>query len=259
VALYKKAGAQYFFAMGNHHDNLDMWDSKYQEWNTVNVGPKKDIIAGWEKAARNNKLRFGVSIHASHAWSWYEPSQEFDGNLTKADGVGKWWSGLDPQELYAQKHIRSSGWSNSGTIHTQWNWVNGASIPTTDYCNKFYNRTMDMIKKYNPDLIYFDDTSFPFVAVDNSGKRSITTVSDVGLKIEASYYNRGANKNKGKVDNVIFGKILNDVELNSMVWDVERGIPDKPQAKPWQTCTCIGQWHYQAGASYKSANIVFTC
>ena len=28
VALYKKVGAQYFFAMGKHHDNFDLWDSK---------------------------------------------------------------------------------------------------------------------------------------------------------------------------------------------------------------------------------------
>jgi len=260
VALYKNAGAQYFFAMGNHHDNMDMWDSKYQPWNTVNVGPKKDIIGGWEKAARANGLRFGVSLHATHAWAFYEPSQEYDGNLTAADSTGKWWAGLDPQDLYAQKHTRSTGWSNSETIHTQWNWVNGASIPTANYCNKFYNRTMDMIKKYNPDLIYFDDTSLPFVSVDNAGNRSITTVSDVGLKIAASFYNRGANKNNGKVDNVIFGKVLNDVEKNSMVWDVERGIPDRPQPKPWQTCTCIGDWHYNRSVynnnGYKTANTV---
>ena len=47
VALYKRAGAQYFFALANHHDNLDLWDSKYQPWNSVRVGPQKDLIAGW--------------------------------------------------------------------------------------------------------------------------------------------------------------------------------------------------------------------
>ncbi|MHB9143519.1 MAG: alpha-L-fucosidase, partial [Paludibacter sp.] len=193
VELYKNAGAKYFFALGNHHDNLDLWDSKYQPWNSVNVGPKKDIIDGWEKAARANGLRFGVSIHASHAWSWYEGSQSYDGNLTAADGAGKWWDGLDPQDLYAQNHAHSTGWNNSGTIHSQWNWVNGASIPTKAYCAKFYNRTMDMIKRYNPDLIYFDDTSLPFVAIDDAGNRSTTAVSDVGLKIAASYYNKSAN------------------------------------------------------------------
>lgn len=260
VKLYKDAGAKYFFAMGNHHDNTDMWNSKYQPWNTVNIGPKKDIIDGWEKAARANGLYFGVSIHASHAWSWYEISQKYDGNLTKADSTGKWWAGLDPQDLYAQKHTYSTNWETASTIHSQWNWVNGASIPSADYCNKFYNRTMDMIKKYNPDLIYFDDTSLPFVSIDNSGNRSTTTVSDVGLKIAASYYNKGANSNSGKVNNVIFGKILNEDEKECMVWDVERGIPDKPQAKPWQTCTCIGEWHYNRAVynnnGYKSANTV---
>ncbi len=260
MALYKRAGAQYFFAMGNHHDNMDMWDSKYQPWNTVDVGPKKDIIGGWEKAARANGLRFGVSIHASHAWTFYEPSQDYDGNLTVADSTGKWWAGFDPQDLYAQKHTRSTGWNNATTIWGQWNWLNGAAVPTADYCNKFYNRTMDMIKKYNPDLVYFDDTSLPFVSIDNAGNRSTSTVSDVGLKIAASFYNKGANKNNGKVDNVIFGKGLDDVEKNSMVWDVERGIPDKPQAKPWQTCTCIGDWHYNRSVytnnGYKTANTV---
>lgn len=260
VKVYKEAGAMYFFVMGNHHDNLDMWDSKYQEWNTVKVGPKKDILDGWEKAARKYNLKFGVSIHASHAWTWYEPSQSYDGKLTKADGAGKWWDGLDPQELYAQTHAHSSGWDNSGTIHSQWNWVNEASIPSAGYCNKFYNRTMDMIKKYNPDLVYFDDTSLPFVSVDNSGNRSTTTVSDVGLKIAASYYNKGANSNNGKVNNVIFGKILTENEKECLVWDVERGIPDKPQNKPWQTCTCIGDWHYNRSVynnnGYKSAGTV---
>ena len=99
VSFYKRVGAQYFFALANHHDNLDLWDSKYQPWNSVNVGPKKDLIAGWAKAARDNGLPFGVSVHAAHAWSWYEVAQgadkagdragvPYDGKLTKADGKG---------------------------------------------------------------------------------------------------------------------------------------------------------------------------
>ena len=74
VAFYKEIGAQYFFALGNHHDNFDLWDSKYQKWHSVNMGPKQDILAGWEKAARKYGLYFGVSLHSDHAWSWYEPS-----------------------------------------------------------------------------------------------------------------------------------------------------------------------------------------
>jgi len=65
VALYKRVGAQYFFAMANHHDNFDNWDSKYQSWSSVAVGPKKDLIAGWANAARVQGLPFGVSVHAA--------------------------------------------------------------------------------------------------------------------------------------------------------------------------------------------------
>ena len=115
VGLYKAAGAQYFVALANHHDNFDNFDSKYQLWNSVRQGPKKDLIGGWSRAARSHGLKFGVSIHAAHAWMWYEVAQgadksgplagvPYDGKLTKADGKGLWWEGLDPQDLYAQAH-----------------------------------------------------------------------------------------------------------------------------------------------------------
>ncbi|MDD3323139.1 MAG: alpha-L-fucosidase [Paludibacter sp.] len=260
VALYKRAGAQYFFAMANHHDNLDLWNSKYQEWNTIRVGPKKDILAGWAKAAKNNNLPFGLSVHAAHAWSWYETSQHsdkkgeltgvpYDGKLTKADGKGTWWEGLDPQELYAQNHTLSEGSENPKTINQQWEWGNGASIPSQAYCDKFYNRTIDMINQFNPDLLYFDDTALP-----------LYPVSDAGLKIAAHYYNHNMATHNGKLEAVLFGKILTDDQKKCIVWDVERETPDKIQANSWQTCTCIGQWHYSRSVydknRYKSAKVV---
>jgi alpha-L-fucosidase len=260
VALYKRAGAQYFFAMANHHDNLDMWNSKYQEWNSVKVGPKKDILAGWAKAAKNNNLPFGLSVHAAHAWTWYETSQRsdktgefagipYDGKLTKADGKGTWWEGLDPQELYAQNHPLSEGSDNTGKIHSQWNWGNGVAVPSEEYCTKFYNRTVDMINQFNPDLLYFDDTALP-----------LYPVSDVGLKIAAHFYNHNMSSHNGKMEAVLFGKILTDQQKKCMVWDVERGAPDNIQTYPWQTCTCIGDWHYRRSIydnnQYKSARSV---
>ncbi|HEX5397652.1 MAG TPA: alpha-L-fucosidase [Verrucomicrobiae bacterium] len=231
MELYKRAGAQYFFALANHHDNFDNWDSKYQPWNSVNVGPKKDLIGGWAKAARKNGLKFGVSVHAAHAWSWYEPAQAFDGNLTKSDGAGKWWDGLDPQDLYAQNHPHSRGWNNPSTIHSQWNWGNGVSIPNQAYCDKFYNRTIDLINKYHPDLIYFDDTALP-----------LWPISDAGLKIAADFYN--TNQRLHHNDGVLFGKILTPEQQQCMVWDIERGSANEIQPYPWQTDTCLGNWHY---------------
>ena len=67
-------------------------------WNSVNVGPKKDIVGTWAKMARANGLRFGVSNHSSRASRWLQPAYGYDGEgplagvrydastLTKADG-----------------------------------------------------------------------------------------------------------------------------------------------------------------------------
>jgi alpha-L-fucosidase len=261
VSLYKNAGAQYFMAMANHHDNFDLYNSRYQkQWNATKLGPKKDLIAGWAKAARNNGLPFGVSVHASHAWFFYEKSQladtkgelagvYYDGKLSKADGKarlndvvgqGKWWDGLDPQELYAQNHEVSKGWS--------WEWGKEVTTPTKEYCTNFYNRTIDLINRYNPDLVYFDDSQLPF-----------WPISDVGLRIAAHIYNKSI-KDHGELRAVINGKILDENQRKAMVWDFERGQANNIQPLPWQTDTCIGGWHYDRrlyeGNGYKSSKTV---
>jgi alpha-L-fucosidase len=257
VALYKKAGAKYFVALANHHDNFDTYNSRYQpEWNSTRIGPGKDLIAGWSKAARANGLRFGVSVHAAHAWTWYELAQRsdksgpyagipYDGNLTRLDGVGKWWEGIDPQALYAQRHPLSKAEGEGGVNHEQWHWGGGASIPDRAYCDKFFDRTRDLIDTYDPDLVYYDDTVLP-----------LYPFSDVGLRLAAHMYNRSI-ATKGKLEAVVNGKILNEQQRRSMVWDIERGQSNRIEELPWQTCTCIGSWHYDRriydNRAYKSA------
>lgn len=255
VSLYKQAGARYFMALANHHDNFDLYDSKYQKhWNSTRIGPKKDIIGGWAKAARSNGLPFGVSVHASHAWTWYEVAQgadkngvyagvSFDGRLAKKDGKGTWWEGLDPQELYAQNHpLSTCKWEDF------WHWGPGISIPSKNYCDKFFNRTVDLINKYDPDVLYFDDTVLP-----------LYPVSDVGLRLASHFYNRSIKK-QGSLQVVMNGKILDANQRKAMVWDIERGQANEIQPLPWQTDTCIGNWHYDRGLyernGYKSAQTV---
>ena len=240
VARYKRCGAQYFFVLGNHHDNFDLWDSQYQPWNSKNIGPKRDILGEWAAAAKKYGLPLGISFHADHAWTWFEPSQRYDlegekagvyydGNLRKEDGKGKWWEGLDPQMLYQQDHPMSKGSWDNGAIHGQWDWSHGACPPSQEFVNNFYNRTLDAINRYNPDLIYFDVTVLPFYPL-----------SDCGLKIATHLYNKNPR-------GVVFGKILNDEQKKALTWDVERGAPNQIVEQPWQTCNCIGDWHYSIG------------
>src|SRR5688572_9195998 len=260
VTLYKRVGAQYFFAMANHHDNLDLWDSKYQPWNSTKVGPQKDLIAGWAKAAKEQGLPFGLSVHAAHAWSWYEVAQgadksgpragvPYDGKLTQADGKGQWWDGLDPQDLYEQRHAPSPDFQNAKALHDRWDWGHGVSQPDLAYAQRFYNRTMDLINKHQPDLLYFDDTALP-----------LWPVSHAGLKIAAHSYNQNMARHGAKLEAVLFGKVLNEAQRQAMVWDIERGVPATSLPLAWQTATCIGGWHYQRSlydeSKYKSAKTV---
>lgn len=255
VNLYKKAGAKYFFALANHHDNFDNYSSRYQRWNSTRIGPKKDIIAGWAKAAKNNDLKFGVSVHAAHAWMFYQTAQgadktgpfagiPYDGNIARESGKNTWWEDYDPQELYAQRH-HSLGLDGS----EQWDWSHGASVPDRKYCEKFFNRTIDLINKYNPDLVYFDDNVLP-----------LYPISDVGLRIAAHIYNRNIKGNNGKLEAVMTGKILNEQQRKCMVWDIERGQSNNIESLPWQTDTCIGNWHYDRrlfeNRGYKTAKTV---
>jgi alpha-L-fucosidase len=242
ISLYKRAGAQYFGALANHHDNFDNFDSKYQHWNAVRLGPRKDLIGGWARAARAQGLRFGVSVHASHAWMWYEVAQgadksgplagvPYDGKLTKADGKGQWWDGLDPQDLYAQNHTPGKITDTSKL----WDWPTdvGASIPDVAYCERFYNRTADLINKYHPDLVYYDDDALP-----------LYPISDAGLRLAAHLYNSNMKLHGGRLEAVLNGKGLKDLQRKAMVWDIERGQSSGIEPEPWQTDTCIGNWHY---------------
>jgi alpha-L-fucosidase len=260
VGLYQRAGAQYVFVMANHHDNFDLYDSKYQPWNSVKIGPKRDIVGDVAKAAKSHGLRLGVTVHASHAWTFYELAQgadktgklagvPYDGKVTLADGKGKWWDGLDPQQLYAQSHTPSLNFENPGSLGNHWEWANGSSVPDLAYCQKFYDRTVDLIHKYQPDAVYFDDTVLP-----------LWPVSDAGLKIAADFYNINTQWHGGKLDAVMLGKILDEDQRKCMVWDIERGASNRIEPLPWQTDTCIGDWHYSRPLyddnGYKSAKTV---
>ncbi len=250
ISLYKRAGAKYFAAMANHHDNFDMFNSRYQPWNSVALGPKKDIVGGWAKAVRAAGLRLAVTSHGDRAWSWYQAAQgtdpsgplagvPYDGRMSKADGQGQWWKGLDPQDYYAQYHAMG-----------RYDWPQSGNPPLAKpYIEKFFNRTIDLVDQYHPDLLYFDDTVLP-----------IYPASDIGLRIAAYYYNTSLARHGGKLEAVLTGKGLNAEQRRALVLDVERGVTNGGETLPWQTDTCIGSWHYERSLfdqhKYKTAQQV---
>jgi alpha-L-fucosidase len=259
--LYEKAGAKYFVALANHHDNFDTYDSKYHGWNSMRVGPRRDIVGTWAKAARAKGLRFGVSNHSAHAWHWLQPAYGYDPTgalagqrydawrLTRADGHGKWWDGLDPQDLYTGRNMVMPDGITTIRTADDWHeqndraWDEKPPAANPAFGRQWFLRARDLIDSYRPDLVYFDDSGLP--------------LGQAGLDITAHYYNASMAWHGGKLEAVVNAKQLPPERRAALVEDVERGQRDGIEPLPWQTCTCIGDWHYNRGIfdnhQYKSA------
>ena len=78
MALYKSVGARYFVSMATHHDNFFLWDSKIHRWNSVKMGPQKDVVGLWQQAAQKEGLKFGISEHLGASYTWFQPSHRSD-------------------------------------------------------------------------------------------------------------------------------------------------------------------------------------
>lgn len=218
-------GARYFVAMGNHHDHFDCWDSTYQPWNSVNVGPKRDLVGEFAASAKKYHLPFGVSSHDDRFMSWWQSAfgadksgplkgVPYDGNLTKADGKGLWWEGLDPADLYGlPPKKRTPAWVKSVKV----NWL---------------KRHTELIEKYDLDLLWFDGYNFPY--------------DSYGQKVGERFYNNSLRKN-GKVDVVLAGKPygLSKRDQRGWVRDFERGVPNELQPRPFQSITTVRTWFYK--------------
>ncbi|WP_449437677.1 alpha-L-fucosidase [Pedobacter steynii] len=219
MALYKKAGAKYFVSMGSHHDNFFLWNSKIHKWNSVNMGPHKDVVGLWQKAARNQGLKFGVSEHLAASYTWFQTAHKAD---TSGAYKGIPYDGNDAQ--YADLY------------HTPAAPGDDAWLTTNDQWKKtWYNNIEELVNTYHPDLLY-SDSKLPF--------------DETGRSMLANFYNGNMAHNGGKLT-----AVYNCKEPSEGKWaqDVERGVLDSISPYPWQTDTSIGDWYYRTGQKYRSA------
>jgi alpha-L-fucosidase len=77
-----------------------------------------------------------------------------------------------------------------------------------------------------------------------------------GLETLANLLNVSAKHNGGKVEAVYTSKRKADSDAGLCVLDRERGVLDDIWPQPWQTDTCIGEWHYKRDITYKTPKTV---
>ncbi len=58
--LFRKSGARYVVLTSKHHDGFSLWPSKYSpRWNSVDIGPHRDLLGDLTQSVRNKGLRMG--------------------------------------------------------------------------------------------------------------------------------------------------------------------------------------------------------
>jgi alpha-L-fucosidase len=233
IDLYAKAGAKYFVSMGVHHDNFDLWNSKHQpRWNSVAAGPRKDIVGMWAAAARRRGLRFGVSEHLHNSYDWFTPSHLSD---AKGPYAGIPYDGANPAfaDLYHDYTGETAEFLKTVSA--------GGLIAPERWKREYFLRVRDLVDQHQPDLLYTDGS---------------IAWEQYGLSTVAELYNVGPTNLRGESEAVYFSKGKQDCAVGTCVLDRERAIADSVWPQPWQTDTCIGQWHYKDGQKYKSAKSV---
>lgn len=263
--LYQESGARFLMVQGVHHDNYDMWNSRYQPWNSVNIGPKRDFIGEWAKACRANGIRFGVTFHHEYTWWWWQTAFNsdtegskkgvpYDGHLTIADGKGKWWEGYDPRLLYGidlreykgVTKAAASGWSpppagifSKHIEYAKW------------YTTQWALRMMDVVDKYEPDFIYTDGTvQGPFTG-NGTGTGIKTNAMPL---VMADFYNRTL-KIRGEVNTFSIVKFRH--KTNGTVNTEEFGIPAPIKTdQPWIGEAPVGDWFYAPNFTYNSGMMI---
>ena len=123
--LFARAGARFAGPVAIHHENYALWDSKLTEWDSVDVGPKRDITGELARAVRKRGMKFIATFHHGFTWKYFEPAYAYDAADPNYAG------------LYCRPH-------KPGTP------------PTGEFLDAWLGKVNEVVEKYEPELIWFD-------------------------------------------------------------------------------------------------------
>lgn len=204
MAEFKEMGGRMFLSMAVHHDNYDMWNSKYHRWNAEKIGPHKDLVGLWQAAAKKQGMRFGVSEHMVPSFDWWNTNKMADKTGPLA---GVRYDGMDPAnwDLYHPPHPGDQemrGGFGAGILKYP-EWLK----------QHWYRRVYDLVTTYKPDFVDEDDFGLPWGDAYAS-------------KLVAHYYNQSAADHDGKTEAVWCGRggngkgviSYNEFALPTQIW-----------------------------------------
>jgi len=129
AALFKKAGARYVLAPGEHHDGFSNWDSAINPYNAKNYGPRRDLVGDLIKALEKAGLKTGISDHSSFHF-FFIPA------LPGSDQYDPQWASF----------YNVADRSDTARVKFMHDWV---------------AKRIETIEKYHPDMLWFDMNTDP--------------------------------------------------------------------------------------------------
>ncbi len=222
--LFEKVGARYIVLVAEHHDGFALWNTSYSRWNSVLMGPKRDIVGELAEAVRRRGLVFGVSYHRAEHWFYFEPGMRIESDVRDPryrDLYGPAMkASLNPRDPPGPENI----------------------YPDREFLNDWLLRAIELVDKYRPQIFYFDWW------IENPAFEPYLRF------FAAYYYNKAEKWDLGVVINYKHRAFPE----GTAVLDVERGKLGDIYPYPWQTDTSIDyrSWGYIKDAKYKSPDIV---
>lgn len=227
--LFKNSGAKFAGPIGEHHDGFAMWDTRYSEWNSVKMGPRRNVVKELEQAIRKQNMRFLVALHHAENW-WFFPHwrPEYD---TSDERYSALYGQLHNQVLDPAKPIMKTvakDWEEQGDLQDK---------PSQEFLELWLGKTKEVIDSFHPDVLYFD---YGIRWIQEHYKREMV----------AYFYNRALERNQDVVltykwDHLVPGSGLIDLEL---------GRFDKLTYHDWLTDTTVDDghgWSYIPGVKFK--------
>ncbi len=134
---FRAAGAKFAGPVAEHHDGFAMWDTRYSEWNSACMGPRRDVVGSLATAIRRQGMKYFTAFHHAENW-WFYPHWE------------KAYDTFDPRYagLYGALH-------DVDGLNGKKEWSDQA-LPTHEFLQVWRDKILEVIDKYGPDIIWFD-------------------------------------------------------------------------------------------------------
>ena len=135
--LVVRSGAKYAGPVSEHCDNFSLWDSRVNPVNSVNYGPRRDIVKECFEAFRKRGIKTLATFHHQWLWGWFMSTDN------EADVY-------DPaNEIYY-----------GPALPLETNRYEPYRYPDEKFCRTWAEKIREVVDQYQPDVVYFDGRTF---------------------------------------------------------------------------------------------------